>query len=88
VYFIVYIFNRVVATQASIYGMLFEKWEDPGTTYKVVYVVNGVVKDNPITDAPENRLGSKAKMPRFRRAGTFWVRDSSRSYRNLTAMLG
>jgi hypothetical protein len=53
-YFIIYIFNRVVATQASIYGMPFKQWGDPGTTYKVVYVVNGDVKDNPITDAPEN----------------------------------
>jgi hypothetical protein len=88
VYFIVYIFSRVVATQTSICGMPFEKWGDPGTTYKVVYVVNGDVKDNPITDGPENRLGSKAKMPRFRRAGTFWVRDLFRSNSNLTAMLG
>jgi hypothetical protein len=88
VYFIVYIFNRVVATQASIYMMPFEKWGYPGTTYKVVYVVNGDVKDNPITDAPENRLASKAKMPRFRRAGTFWVRALSRSRCRMTAMLG
>jgi hypothetical protein len=87
VYFIVYIFNRVVATEASIYGMPFEKWGDPETAYKLVYMVNGDVKDNPITDAPENRLGSKAKMSRFRRAGTFWVRDLSRSYCNLIAIL-
>jgi hypothetical protein len=58
--------------QASIYGMPFEQWGDPGTTYRVAYVVNREVNDNPISD-PEARLASKAQLPRFRRAGTFWV---------------
>jgi hypothetical protein len=85
-YFIVYKFTRIVAPQASIYGMPFEKWGDRGTTYMVVYVVSGDVKDNPIS-APEARLASKAQMPRFRRAGTFWVSALSTFHRNLTAML-
>jgi hypothetical protein len=82
-FFIVHKFTRIVALQASIYGMPFENW---GTTYRVVYVVNGDVKDNPIS-APEARLASKAQMPRFRRAGTFWVSALSTFHRNLTAML-
>jgi hypothetical protein len=64
--------------------MPFEKWGDPGTTYRVVYVVNGVVKDNPISD-PEARLASKAQMPRFRKAGTFWVIALSAFHCNPTA---
>lgn len=52
--------------------MPFTQWGDPGTTYRVVYVVNREVKDNPISD-PKARLASKAQVPHFRRAGTFWV---------------
>ena len=66
--------SQFLTLQASIYGMPFEQWGDPGTTYRVAYVVNREVKDNPISD-PAARLARKAQLPHFRRAGTFWVSD-------------
>jgi hypothetical protein len=54
--------------------MPFDEWGDSGTTYRVAYVVNREVKDNPISD-PAARLARKAQLPHFRRAGTFWISD-------------
>jgi hypothetical protein len=66
--------SQNLTLQASIYGMPFDQWGDPGTTNRVAYVVNREVKDNPISD-PAARLAQKAQLPHFRRAGTFWVSD-------------
>jgi hypothetical protein len=66
--------SQILTLQASIYGMPFDEWGAPGTTYSVAYVVYREVNDNPISD-PAARLARKAQLPHFRRAGTFWVSD-------------
>jgi hypothetical protein len=42
--------SQILTLQASIYGMPFDEWGDPGTTYKVAYIVNRKINDNPISD--------------------------------------
>jgi hypothetical protein len=57
--------------QATIKGMPFEEWGDPGTIYKVLYVWRRAAQNVIVHN--EMRLARKARPPNFRLAGTFWV---------------
>jgi hypothetical protein len=67
-----YTFNMNMTVQATIKGMTFDEWGDPGTTYKALYVRKKNAA-NSIVDS-EMKLARKARPPNSRLAGTFWVR--------------